>query len=341
MKFSKVILSTGVSALAVLGVMAGSAQARDEVRVPTLTAPFGAGIMEQIVIFERLIAKRHPWVRLVAQESPGFVYNIREMENKKRHKTTTFWTSTGGLWAAETAQKGFFPKPISRDDFRWIVTRSSNCFFFATFDPNIKSIKDFAGKKIALGRRSQTHWGLFTTKAIEDGMGVKDAKLEFLGNNVGIAALLDGRVDVAAMGATMTADQSVVFPSGTVRKIAATGRKYYNIPISRAAVQKINKDLKAPFVSHRLKPNKLPNQPAELDCLGDYVFQASHKTFPDDVVHALTTVFLDIDTEAGKYLGGGKLYRRASMCVVPLGIEPHPAALKACKDFGVEPTILK
>lgn len=341
MKFSKVILSTGVSALAVLGVMAGSAQARDEVRVPTLTAPFGAGIMEQIVIFERLIAKRHPWVRLVAQESPGFVYNIREMENKKRHKTTTFWTSTGGLWAAETAQKGFFPKPISRDDFRWIVTRSSNCFFFATFDPTIKSIKDFSGKKIALGRRSQTHWGLFTTKAIEDGMGVKDAKLEFLGNNVGIAALLDGRVDVAAMGATMTADQSVVFPSGTVRKIAATGRKYYNIPISRAAVQKINKDLKAPFVSHRLKPNKLPNQPAELDCLGDYVFQASHKTFPDDVVHALTTVFLDIDTEAGKYLGGGKLYRRASMCVVPLGIEPHPAALKACKDFGVEPTILK
>lgn len=341
MKFSKVILSTGVSALAVLGVMAGSAQARDEVRVPTLTAPFGAGIMEQIVIFERLIAKRHPWVRLVAQESPGFVYNIREMENKKRHKTTTFWTSTGGLWAAETAQKGFFPKPISRDDFRWIVTRSSNCFFFATFDPTIKSIKDFSGKKIALGRRSQTHWGLFTTKAIEDGMGVKDAKLEFLGNNVGIAALLDGRVDVAAMGATMTADQSVVFPSGTVRKIAATGRKYYNIPISRAAVQKINKDLKAPFVSHRLKPNKLPNQPAELDCLGDYVFQASHKTFPGDVVHALTTVFLDIDTEAGKYLGGGKLYRRASMCVVPLGIEPHPAALKACKDFGVEPTILK
>jgi TRAP-type uncharacterized transport system substrate-binding protein len=341
MQFRKSILATSVSALAAIGVMAGAAQARDEVRVPTLTAPFGAGIMEQIVIFERLIAKRHPWVRLVAQESPGFVYNIREMENPKRHKTTTFWSSTGGLWAAETAQKGFFPKPIPRDDFRWIVTRSSNCFFFATFDPTIKTIKDFSGKKIALGRRSQTHWGLFTNKAIEVGYGVKDAKLEYLGNNVGISALLDGRVDVAAMGATMTADQSVVFPSGTVRKIAATGRKYYNIPISRAAVQKINKDLKAPFVSHRLAPNKLPNQPEELDCLGDYVFQASHKTFPDDVVHALTTVFLEIDTEAGKYLGGGKLYRRASMCVVPVGIKPHPAALKACKDFGIEPTILK
>lgn len=342
MNLKKSILATSITALTVIGLSTGAAQARDEVRVPSLTAPFGAGIMEQIVIFERLIAKRHPWVRLIAQESPGFVYNIREMaNNKKRYKTTTFWSSTGGLWAAETAQKGFFPKPIPRDDFRWLVTRSSNCFFFATLDPNIKSIKDFGGKKIGLGRRSQTHWGLFTTKAIEDGMGVKDAKLEFLGNNASMAALLDGRVDVAAMGATMTADQSVVFPSGTVRKISATGRKYYNIPIPNDATAKINKDLKAPFVAHRLKPNKLPNQAAELDCLGDYVFQASHKTFPDDVAHALTTVFLDIDTEAGKYLGGGKLYRRASMCVVPVGIEAHPASLKACRDFGVEPTILK
>ena len=96
MKIRKSILATGISALAVIGMMAGSAQARDQVRVPTLKAPFGAGIMEQIVIFERLSAKRHPWVRLIAQESPGFVYNIREMaNNKKRYKTTTFWASTG------------------------------------------------------------------------------------------------------------------------------------------------------------------------------------------------------------------------------------------------------
>ena len=104
---------------------------------------------------------------------------------------------------------------------------------------------------------------------------------------------------------------------------------------------KVNKELNSPFVSHRIAANKLPNQPEEMDCLGDYVFMAAHKDFPDDVAHALTTVFLDIDTAAGKYLGGGKLYRRSSMCVVPNGIQPHPAALKACKDFGVEPKILK
>ncbi len=104
-------LKPSVAAAAAAAVLAVTtpAQARDEVRVPSLSAPFGAGITEQVVIFERLIAKRHPWVRLVAQESPGFVYNIKEMaKNKKRYKTTTFWTSTGALWAADTAQEGFF-----------------------------------------------------------------------------------------------------------------------------------------------------------------------------------------------------------------------------------------
>lgn len=318
------------------------AEARDEVRVPSLTAPFGAGITEQVVIFERLIAKRHPWVRLVAQESPGFVYNIKEMaKNKKRYKTTTFWSSTGGLWAANTAQKGFFPKRIPTDSFRWIVTRSSNCIWFTTLDEKIKSIKDFSGKRVGLGRRSQTHWALFTSKAIQDGAGVKDANLQYLGNHAATTALLDGKVDVAVGLATITKDQTVVFPSGPVRKLAATGRKFYHIPIPNAVTEKVNKALDAPFVAHRMAEGKIPNQSGSLDCLGDFVFMASHKDFPDEIAYELTKVYLDIDDAAGKYLGGGKLYRRASMCIVPKGIDAHPASLKACKDAGIEPTILK
>lgn len=328
--------------LALLAGLAAPANAEDEVRIPSLSAPFGAGITEQVVIFERLIAKRHPWVRLIAQESPGFVYNIKEMaSNKKRYKTTTFWSSTGGLWAARTAQKGFFAERIDTSVFRWLVTRSSNCIWFGSLNPKIKSIKDFSGKKIGLGRRSQTHWALFTSKAIQVGMGVKDANLEYLGNNAAMSAMLDGRVDVAVMLATMTTDQKVVFPAGPVRKLAATGRKYYHIPIPKSAVDKVNSQLDAPFVSHTLAPNKAPKQPNPVECIGDYVFMAAHKDFPDKLAYELTKVYLEIDDSAGKYLGGGKLYRKESMCIVPKGIDPHPASLKACKDMGQTPKILK
>lgn len=330
------LLALGLTATS----FAPAAVARDDVRIPTLTAPFGAGIHEQVVIFERLIAKRHPWIRLVAQESPGFVYNVKEMAlNKKRYKTTTFWSSTGALWAAETAQKGFFSKPIAREQFRWIVTRSSNCIWFTTLDAKIKTIKDMSGKSVGLGRRSQTHWALYTTKMIEVGSGVKDARLQYLGNHAGTAALLDGKVQVAVGLATITTDQKVVFPSGPVRKLAATGRPYYHIPVPEAVVTKINKDLKAPFVWHNIAMGKIPGQKAKIGCMGDYVFMASHKDFPDDYAYALTKVYLEIDDAAGKYLGGGKLYRKASMCIVPKGIEAHPASLRACKDFGIEPII--
>ena len=152
----------------------------------------------------------------MAQESPGFVYNIKEMaKNKKRHETTTVWSSTGGIWAAESAQEGFFSEAISADNFRWIVTRSSNCIYFTTLDPDIKSIRRLLGQAgLGLGRRSQTHWALFTTKAIVDGMGVTDANLQYLGNHAATTALLDGKVDVAVGLATITKDQTVVFPSG-------------------------------------------------------------------------------------------------------------------------------
>tara|TARA_Y100001934_G_scaffold143348_1_gene172269 strand:+ start:915 stop:1937 length:1023 start_codon:yes stop_codon:yes gene_type:complete len=339
-KFRKTVISTSV--LALCGMLSLSAQARDEVRVPALTAPFGAGIHEQVVIFERLIAKKHPWIRLVAQESPGYVYNVKEMgTNKRREKTTVTWTSTGALWAGDTAAEGFFQKRIPRDTFRWLMTRSSNCIWFVSLDDSIKSIKDFSGKRIGIGRRSQTHWGLFTTKAIEVGNGVMDSKLEYLGNNAAMSALLDGRVDVAVALTTNTADLKVVFPSGPVRKLNASNRDYVNIPISKAAASKVNKDLNAPFVSHVFPPGTVPKQKDTLECMGDYAMLASHRNFPDDLAHGVTTAYLMVGDAAGKYLGGGKLYRRQSMCVVPPGIEPHPAALKACKDFGLEPKILK
>ena len=344
MKFRKSILAAAVATIAGTGLLAGPVQAQkqhEEVRVPALTAPFGAGIHEQVVIFERLIAKKHPWLRLVAQESPGYVYNIKELAtNKKRFKTTVSWTSTGALWAADTAAKGFFDKRIPRDTFRWLVTRSSNCIWFVSLDDKIRSIKDFSGKRIGLGLRSQTHWGLFTTTAI-NAAGVHDADLEYLGNNGAMTAMLDGRVDAAVAITTNTSDLKIIFPSGPVRKLDASGRDFVNIPITKDIVAKIDKDMNAPFVSHTFPPNTVSHQPTPMECMGDYAMLASHKEFPDDLAYAVTQAYLMVGDEAGKYLGGGKLYRRNNMCVVPPGIEPHPAALKACKDFGIEPKILK
>ena len=83
---------TAIAAVTAAAVaIAAPAQARDEVRVPSLTAPFGAGITEQVVIFERLIANRHPWLRLVGtdQITVYFLYTFSETSGATppRHRT--------------------------------------------------------------------------------------------------------------------------------------------------------------------------------------------------------------------------------------------------------------
>ena len=84
--------STAIAAVTAATIaIAAPAHARDEVRVPSLTAPFGAGITEQVVIFERLIANRHPWLRLVGtdQITAYFLYTFPETRRATppRHRT--------------------------------------------------------------------------------------------------------------------------------------------------------------------------------------------------------------------------------------------------------------
>ena len=143
------------------------------------------------------------------------------------------------------------------------MTRSSNCIWFTTLDEKIKSIKDFSGKRVGLGRRSQTHWALFTSKAIQDGSGVTGRK------SCSISATmpppprcLTAKVDVAVGSCHdhQGPDRGVPIRPGP--QAGATGRKFYHIPIPNAVTEKVNKALNAPFVAHRMAEGKFPTNPA-------------------------------------------------------------------------------
>ena len=310
---------------------------RDTTRVPVLTTKFGAGTFEQIVAFERLVAERHPWLRLVAQESPGYVYNLNEMTSQQKRETTSLaMSSTGAVWAAQTGQEGFFPKPLAVENLRWIMTRSANCLWFITTNPDIKSVKDFSGKKIGMGLRSQTHPGLFATRMIEEGGGVRDADLEYLGSAGALSALADGRVEVAAVVANLTADASLVLPTGALRRFQSSGREYYNVNFPEALVEKVNSAVGSPFVSLTIPAGSFPRQSEPIGCLADFTIMISHAKFPDDLAYEVTKAMVEINEDTAKYIGAGKLYRRDNMCVAPPWKgKPHPGSAKACRDLGL------
>ena len=104
----------------------------------------------------------------MAQESPGFVYNIKEMaNNKKRHETTTIWSSTGGIWAAESAQEGFFKESIAADNFPLDRDPLVELHLVHHARPGHQVHQRFLGQARRCRPPSQTHWALFTTKAIQ------------------------------------------------------------------------------------------------------------------------------------------------------------------------------
>ena len=306
-------------------------------RVPVLTTKFGAGTFEQIVAFERLVAERHPWLRLVAQESPGYVYNLNEMTSQQKRETTTLaMSSTGAVWAAQTGQEGFFPKALPVENMRWIMTRSANCLWFITTDPDIKSVQDFSGRKIGMGLRSQTHPGLFATRMIEEGAGVQDADLQYLGSAGALNALADGRVDVAAVVANLTADASLVLPTGALRRFQSAKHEHHHVNFPKAMVDKVNTAIGSPFVALTIPAGSFPQQPQPIACLADFTIMISHAKFPDDLAYEVTKAMVEINEATADYIGAGKLYRRDNMCVAPPWKgKPHPGSMKACQDLGL------
>nr|WP_309502781.1 TAXI family TRAP transporter solute-binding subunit [uncultured Roseovarius sp.] len=313
-----------------------SSLAQDQLRVPVLTTQFGAGTFEQIVAFERLVADRYPALRLVAQESPGYVYNLNEMTRKEsREETTLAMSSTGAIWAARSGQEGFFPKPLATDNLRWVMTRSANCLWFISTDADVKTVADFSGKNIGMGLRSQTHPGLFATRMIETGGGVTDANLEYLGDGPSMTALADGKIDIAPVVATMTADGDIVLPSGSLRRFQSSGREYHNINFPPDLVEKVNAELGAPFEALTIPAGTFPQQDKDIECLADYTVMISHKNFPESAAFEVTKTLTEIGTDVAKYIGAGKLYRPETMCTPPVGLEPHPGAVRACKESGL------
>ena len=68
-----------------------TAKAQDFVSI--LTCPFGCGVMEGNTIFGNVLARSGSNLFISAQETPGYMYNVRVMaSDTRRHKHTVFGT---------------------------------------------------------------------------------------------------------------------------------------------------------------------------------------------------------------------------------------------------------
>ena len=144
----------GTFAVLLLGAAGLPAHAQDKPTiVPILSCPFGCGVVAGNTIFGTVMAKGGEPLMVAAQETPGYMYNVRAMADKKRWKTTVFGTEDViiqlAIQGGTPELKEFLPEPIPikfkllHGEAYWAQGK-----FFVTTDPNIKTIADIKGKRV-------------------------------------------------------------------------------------------------------------------------------------------------------------------------------------------------
>jgi TRAP transporter TAXI family solute receptor len=329
-----------------LTATAAEQPAHDMVRVPVLTLPMGAGVYEWWASFERIFEANHPWLRISAQETPGFIYNLKEMaSNKARWRTTLFGTEYGIEVAAEKAIEPFFEKSIDVKPFKYLFPLGGcgvSAWIWVTLDPKIKTMMDFQGKRIGLGLRGQIAWGLRPAEAL-DAMGIK-AKLEYLGPLPAIEALLDGRVDVAQVSTyseIKTPDANIpARPQATLQQLLASRRKFYYVGYDDSWIERMRAQKGYTLASNtQIAAGTLPNQDKKLTAIEVYPDGwAAHETFPDDVAYEFTKFMIEHGKMLTKYSKVGEYF------FIPKGFlqrwgyteqNVHPGAIRAYKEAGL------
>jgi hypothetical protein len=318
-----------------------AAQARKEVRVSFLQYPLGGG-WEGYFIFDRLVADSHPWLRPVQQETPGYVYNLKLLaRDKAMQKSVTFGSSTGAEWLAAKGVKPFFDDPITVD-WKWLYgeTLHGNSWFVTT-DPAVKSVADLKGKPIAIGLKTQTHWGGFVYTLLRHGYGIteENTQIQFLGPAKGMDTLLDGRVVAALVQMNVDALMREVVPGAVLTRLAASGKPFRYLDIPRDVVEKVNRETGSPFIALEFRPNTLPNQPTRLEWFADVGVRAVHPDFPEDLAYEVTKAFIQLGPKAGQFVAIGKTWNKETM-VRPFADAPgkvHRGARRAFEEAGLWP----
>src|SRR5690625_4113964 len=130
------------------------AQAQEQVDVDLLTTVFGTGSYVMGTALEEVSKKSDSQISINATETPGFIFNLRTLiQNPETRKNTIIGTGAGVLGLAKVGRKPF--KEQHKDVAMLIGNYYIGTYWLATINPNIKTINDLEGKKIALGRAAQ------------------------------------------------------------------------------------------------------------------------------------------------------------------------------------------
>lgn len=344
MKKSRILIPLYATIFAFLSLVVvasapSPAAPRAPVEVPILQCPLGCGPYEVDQVVAKFVGEKHPWLRLIPVETPGWIFNLKEMsKSQDKWKTHIFGFSTGAEWLGREAIKPFFEtrtvlegrKFLFMDDMLAIGT------FFMTLDRDIKTLSDLKGKRIGIGLRGQSHWGGYAKVFLEaEGVTEKNSKIDFLGGLKAVEALLDGRVDAAVSGVHLEVNLKGKVLGPPLTQLGASGRKFFYVAPRPETIDKVNQTLNAPFLKVKLAAGFLPHQTEDIVVAADIGGKAAHASFPEDLAYEISKAYIQFGPELGRFQALGQLVTREMLVTGLTKENTHPGAIRAFKEAGL------
>ena len=341
---TKAAVAFGAGALALTA--AAYAQSKLTV-VPSLQCPMGCGVVVYNVQLSNMMARNGAPVSLAPQETPGFMYNIRYMDENYsgRAKHTAFGTEDMVLQLGVHGGKGLIkdslPNPVKNNfQFLWEVAATANGRFYVTFDPKIKTIEDMKGKKIDLGLLTQSDWGLSSRLVLEQyGISKDNAHINFVTPAVMTDQLINGTADVVTSVVLGDPGSGKWNPGGLLLKIGAaanaSGRKLHYISVSDEAIENINKKYGTTLFTKTLPAGTLPAQEEPVTIGLNRVYMAVTKDFSQDTAYQLVKEMIRNGPALKKEGGLWGFWSKEGMVAGLNECNTNPGAIKVYKEAGV------
>jgi hypothetical protein len=310
--------------------------------IPVLLCPFGCGPMAGDTILMNQLIQSGSDVVLLPQETPGYMYNIREMARSKRKwKDFIFKTEDTLIQIAYAGGskdvKEFLPKAIK---IPWKLLYGEAWWgqgkFFATFDCSLKTIGDLKGKRISLGLRGQSDWGVFPRLLLKSVYGItpKNSDIRHLTPSQLTQQLIDGVTDAIVMPIGTEPSLTKFLIPGLVRQVEASGKKVCYIGPTKSDIAKLNKKFKATWLYAELPANTLPYQSKPLGIGFDRGFAAVHPTFDEKKAYSVVKAIAKLGPKMAKLNALWQIWTPELMTCGLSEKNTHPGAIRAYKELG-------
>ena len=299
----KRLLQWGGCAVALLSaatVFATAARAQDK-EVALRCAPFGSIMYVMGNAVQDMTRQGLQGIKVINSEGPGSTAVTVNMLKQEQWRSSIGCTSLLDYAYAESGVAPFFDKPIP--DVRKQVRILFNGFYGAigilSTDPAVKTAKDLDGKRLALGKISQAHWGGLPKLFFKAGLPNVKVNMEFMGTDPSHDAMAEGRVQSVITQLVVSPDGSRAFKPGVVTQLFASGRKIHLVGFDDQDFKKAAA-AGAPFRAIEIGPTAVPE--AEASGTVKWVFSPAalgvHKDFPEDLAYKITKFVIE---KAGKF----------------------------------------